>query len=109
MRLSPLDPLIAQSKMGTAHCYFFLGRYAEAASWAALASQDGPDNQAALRITAASNALAERTKEAHEAIARLRQLNPTLRVSNLKEVLGPYRQEDLSRYEDALRRAGLPE
>jgi tetratricopeptide (TPR) repeat protein len=109
MRLSPIDPLIAQMKVGTARCYFFLGRYAEAASWAALASQDGPDNQAALRVTAASNALAERTKEAHEAIARLRQLNPTLRVSNLKEVLGPYRQEDLSRYEEALRRAGLPE
>jgi hypothetical protein len=31
MRLS--DPFIAQSKMGTAHCYLFLGRYAEAASW----------------------------------------------------------------------------
>jgi hypothetical protein len=37
----------------------------------------------------------------------LRQLNPNLRVSNLKEVLGPYRQEDLSQYEEALRRAEL--
>jgi len=110
MRLSPLDPHFAQVKAGAAHCYFFLGRYAEAVSWAALASQDVPDNQAALRIAAASNALAERTVEAHEAMARLRQLNPTLRVSNLRDVLGPYRrQEDLSRYEEALRPAGLPE
>jgi adenylate cyclase len=97
-------------KVGAAHCYFFLGRYAEAASWADQASQDIPDNQAALRIAAASNAVAERTLEAHEAVARLRQLNPTLRVSNLREALGPYRrQEDLSRYEEAMRLAGLPE
>jgi len=41
-------------------------------------------------------------------VARLRQLNPALRVSNLKDVLGP-RAEDLSRYEKGLRQAGLPE
>jgi adenylate cyclase len=43
-------------------------------------------------------------------MARLRQLNPALRVSNLKDVLGPYpRADDLSRYEEGLRQAGLPE
>ena len=42
--------------------------------------------------------------------ARLRQLNPALRVSTLKNVLGPYRRaKDLSRFEEGLRRAGLPE
>jgi adenylate cyclase len=46
----------------------------------------------------------------HKAMARLRQLNPALRVSNLKDVLGPYpRADDLSRYEEGLRQAGLPE
>ena len=46
----------------------------------------------------------------HKAVARLRQLNPTLRVSTLKDVLGPYRRaEDLSRYKEGLRQAGLPE
>ena len=45
-----------------------------------------------------------------QAVARLRQLNPSLRVSNLKDVVGPYRHaEDLSRYAEGLRRAGLPE
>jgi adenylate cyclase len=40
-------------------------------------------------------------------VKRLRQLNPVLRVSTLKDVLGPYRRaEDLSRYEEGLRRAG---
>lgn len=47
---------------------------------------------------------------ADKALVRLRQLNPALRVSNLKDVLSPYRRaEDLSRYEEGLRRAGLPE
>lgn len=109
MRLSPVDPQMIIMRTGTAHCYFFLDRYEEAISWAALALQGGADHQAVLRITAASNALAGRALEAHEAMARLRQLNPALRVSNLKEVLGPYGQEDLSRYEEAMRRAGLPE
>ena len=45
-----------------------------------------------------------------KAVARLRLLNPTLRVSTLKDVLGPFRRaEDLLRYEEGLRRAGLSE
>jgi adenylate cyclase len=109
MRLSPFDQHIAIMKTGIAHCYFFLGQYDEAANWAALAFQDAAENQVVLRIKAASHILAGRAEEAQAAIARLRQLNPALRVSNLKEVLGPYGQEDLSRYEEAMRRAGLPE
>jgi hypothetical protein len=72
--------------------------------------QDNPDFQAGLRIDAASNAMAGRPEQAHKAVARLRQVNPALRVSTLKNVLGPYRHaEDLSRYEEGLRQAGLPE
>jgi TolB-like protein len=110
MRLSPLDPRVMAIRSGTAHAHFLLGRYAEAASWAAMALQDNPDFQAGLRIAAASNAMAGRPEQAHKAVARLRQRNPALRVSTLKDVLGPYRRaEDLSRYEEGLRRAGLPE
>jgi hypothetical protein len=59
---------------------------------------------------AAGNALAERPEQACKALVRLRQLNPALRVSNLRDVLGPYRRtEDLARYEEGLRKAGLPE
>jgi TolB-like protein/class 3 adenylate cyclase len=110
MRLNPLDPRATEIRIGTAHAHFFLGRYDEAASWAAMALQDNPDNQAGLRIDAAGNAMAGRPEQAHKAVARLRQLNPTLRVSTLKNVLGPYRRaEDLSLYEEGLRQAGLPE
>jgi tetratricopeptide (TPR) repeat protein len=110
MRLSPLDPFVTGMRTGTAYATFLLGRYDEAASWAAMALQDKPDFQPGLRIAAASNAMAGRPEQAHKAMARLRQLNPMLRVSNLKGVLSPHRRaEDLSRYEEGLRQAGLPE
>jgi len=110
MRLSPLDPWLMGMRAGTAYAHFFLGRYDEAASWAAMALQDNPDYLPGLRITAASNAMAGRPEQAHKAVARLRQLNPALRVSNLKDVVGPFRRaEDLARYGEGLRQAGLPE
>jgi len=110
MRLSPLDPMAKGMQAGTAYAHFFLGRYGEAASWAAMALQDDPDFQPGLRIAAASNAMAGRAEQAHEAIARLRQLNPALRVSTLKDVQGPCRRaEDLLLLEEGLRQAGLPE
>ena len=110
MRLSPLDPSAIVVRGGTAHAHFFLGRYDEAASWAAMTLQDNPDFQGGLRIDAASNAMAGRLEQAHKAMARLRQLNPVLRVSTLKNVVGPYRRaEDLARYGEGLRQAGLPE
>ena len=57
-----------------------------------------------------TNAMAGRPEQAHRAMDRLRQLNPALRVSTLKDVLGPYqRAEDFARYGEGLRRAGLPE
>jgi len=110
MRLNPLGPHVSNMRAGTAHSHFFLGHYDQAVSWAAMALLDGPDYQPGLRIDAASNAMAGRTEQAQKAVARLQQLNPALRVSNLKNILGPYRRaEDLSRYEEGLRQAGLPE
>jgi TolB-like protein/class 3 adenylate cyclase len=110
MRLNPLDPRIAAMQAAVAHAHFFLGRYDEAASWAAMALQDYPDYQPGLRIAAASNAMAGRPEQAHQAVDRLRRPNPPLRVSTLKDVVGPYRRaEDLSRFEEGLRQAGLPE
>jgi tetratricopeptide (TPR) repeat protein len=110
IRLNPLDPLIRGMRVGTAHAHFFARRYEEASSWAGMALRESPDFHAALRIGAASNALAGHVVEATKAVARLRQLDPALRVSNLRDALGPYRRpEDLARYEEGLRKAGLPE
>lgn len=110
MRLDPLDPRMGGMRSGIAHAHFFAGHYDEAAGWAAMALQDSPDFQPALRIAAASNAMAGRLEQARHPVAKLRELNPTLLVSNLKDGLGPYQKaENVSRYEEGLRQAGLPE
>lgn len=110
MRLSPLGRWLVDIQSGIAHAHFFQGSYDEAASWAAMALQDNPDFQAGVRISAASNAMAGRPDEARGTVVRLQRLNPTLRVSNLNGVLGHYRRtDDLARYREGLRKAGLPE
>ena len=109
MRLSPLDPVIAYAQAGTAHAHFFASRYDEASSWARMALRGMSDLLPALRMAAASDASAGRLEQAHQCLARMREIDPTRRVSNLKEVLGPHRPENLARYEEGLRKAGLPE
>jgi TolB-like protein/DNA-binding SARP family transcriptional activator len=110
MRLSPLDPRMVEMQTATAYAHFFAGRYEEASSWVGMALRDRPDSVTALWIAAASNALAGWPEQAQKALARLQQLQPALRVSNLRDHLGPYRRpEDVARYEEGMRKAGLPE
>jgi TolB-like protein/class 3 adenylate cyclase len=110
MRLSPVDPLTWWMQEGMAKAHFFAGRYGEAVSWAKMALRGLPVSHSGLRIAAASCALAGRDEEAKTLVARLLEIDPLLRISNLKKVLGPYRQpEHLAKYVDALRKAGLPE
>ena len=109
MRLSPLDPFLSGMQGATAFGHFFAGRYDEASAWAAKALREQPHYLTALRVAAASNALAARMEEAQTAIAHLRELDPTLRVSNISDRI-PFRQSaDLVRYTEGLRKAGLPE
>jgi tetratricopeptide (TPR) repeat protein len=109
VRLSPRDPFnfIAQTAYAMAH--FFAGRYDESVSWAEKALRDHPDYQLVLRIFAAANALAGRNQAATRALERLRQLDPALRVSNIKDRFPLRRSGDIARFADGLRAAGLPE
>jgi tetratricopeptide (TPR) repeat protein len=111
LRLTPVDLDMAGMQDAMAHAHFFAGRYEEAASWAAKALRELPDFHDALRMTAASNALCGRTEVAQKAVERLRQLDPSLRVSKLREVYqGPYRWPEYHElYEEGMRKAGLPE
>ena len=110
MRLSPLDPAFHAAQIATAHAHFFAGRYDEASSWAEKALREQPNFSHGWHMAAASHAFAGRLEQAQKALARLRQLEPGLLVSNLRDELGPYRRpEDVARYENGLRKAGLPE
>jgi TolB-like protein/class 3 adenylate cyclase len=109
MRLSPLDPstYIWQTDIALAH--FCAGRYSEAVSAAEDALRDQPAYAYALRVASASYAMAGRPEDAKIAIARLRQADPQLRISNLGNVISPLQPEHLARYIEGLRLAGLPE
>jgi hypothetical protein len=62
------------------------------------------------RIAAASAALAGHIEEAKRFAKLLLEMDPGRRMSNLDNVLGPYRRlEDVDRYKEGLRLAGLPE
>ena len=110
LRLSPRDPRMFWWQTFTALAHLCTDRYAEAALWAESALRDQPHITGALRVAAASYALAGRVAEAQTMMARLRQCDPRLRLSNLAEVMPPFRrEEDRARLLEGLRKAGLPE
>jgi TolB-like protein len=108
LRLSPHDSQIFSMQAATAYAHFFAGRYAEALSWAQTAIQEQPNFLLSSCVAAASGALAGRPAETERAMARVRQLNPSLRLSNLKDYFPIRRAEDYAKWEDGMRRAGLP-
>jgi TolB-like protein/tetratricopeptide (TPR) repeat protein len=109
IRLSPLDPLIslAFALIGTGH--FLAGRYDEASSSAEKGLGQQPNHAGVARLAAVSHALAGRLDQAHKAAARMRQIDPTFRVSDFRRRFPFRRPEDLARFEEGLRKAGLPE
>ena len=109
MRLSPLDALMYNMQGGAALAHLLAGRYDQAISLAQQSLQNQPDYRSALRILAASSALDGRREDAQKAIARLYQHDPAARVSNLIDRFPLRRPEDLARFADGLRKAGLSE
>jgi tetratricopeptide (TPR) repeat protein len=109
MRLNPNDPHSFSLYSGMAMAHLFTGRYSEAASWAEMAVREKPNGLLPLTVSAATNLLAGRPKDAERAVAQLHLIDPSLRMSNLKELWPITRPEDFSRWEEGLRLAGLPD
>jgi TolB-like protein/tetratricopeptide (TPR) repeat protein len=109
MRLSPLDRSMYAMHGAMAYAHFLASRYDMASSFAEKSMRENPNFLLAIRISAASNALAGRLERAREGIARALECNPDLRISNLRD-LAPFRRaEDLAMFAEGLRKAGLPE
>jgi len=109
MRLSPLDPEMYRMQAGMAVAHLFGGRFDTASAWAEKSFRHLPSFLMVVGIIAASHALAGRTDEAQRAMSRLRELDPTLRVSNLADWLPIRRPGDRATFADGLRKAGLPD
>ena len=110
MRLSPVDPLMYEMQSSIAHGYLHSNEFKAGAQWAERALSERPVFGSALRVAAACYGLAGRREEARGVVDRLLEADPSLRVSNLRERLGPYRLEaSFVRYEQGLRLAGVPE
>jgi tetratricopeptide (TPR) repeat protein len=109
IRHSPQDPQLFAMQTAAAFGHFVAARYDQAFSVAETAVREQPNFLVGQCFVAACGALSGKLPEAEKAMARVRQLNPTLRISNLKEFLPFGRQEDFGPWADGLRRAGLPE
>ncbi len=109
MRLSPLDPNFFAMKALAGLGHYFAARYDEAYACAEAALRVRSDFPLAVGVAAASAAYSERLADAQRAMARLFQINPTLNLSSLPHWLPLQRPEDLARWTEGLRKAGLPE
>ncbi|QEY65796.1 CadC-family transcriptional regulator [Metapseudomonas lalkuanensis] len=108
-RLSPLDPEMFRMQVGMALAHFFAGRFDTATDWAERALGNLPSLLAAAALVAASHAHSGRMDKAKLAMQRLQALDPSLRISKLRDWLPIQRAEDLALLADGLRLAGLPE
>jgi TolB-like protein len=108
MRLSPLDSEMFRIQTGVALAHFIAGRWDAASSWAGRAFREVPALVLPAAVIAASQALGGRSEEAARALQQLRKFNPALRLSSLDQWLPFERPEDLARFAEGLRRAGLP-
>jgi tetratricopeptide (TPR) repeat protein len=109
MRLSPLDRGIFRTRAVVGLAHFCAGRYEDGAAWAEGALRDQPNSAFAMRVAAASLAMAGRSEDAQRIMVQLRQVDPRLRISNFGDVISPLQPEHRAKYIEGLRKAGLPD
>jgi TolB-like protein len=109
LRLSPLDPSIITAHSGMAWAHFMAGRNEEASLWAAATIRRQPNFLAGQRIMMACHAMSGNIEEARQSCRIALQQDPTLRLSQLHNVVPFRRAQDLERLAEAYRIAGIPE
>ncbi|MDE2063505.1 MAG: adenylate/guanylate cyclase domain-containing protein [Bradyrhizobium sp.] len=109
MRLSPLDPGLYSMQTATALAHFVAGHYSESILWAEKALRENPNFLPAIRIIAASAGNSDQPERARKAAKRMLEIDPAFSISRLADHVPLRRPDDLARYAEGLRRAGLPE
>jgi hypothetical protein len=108
MRLSPQDPHMFAMQVAAGFAHFVGGNPKRAYELAENALRAQPNFLVGSCVAAASAGLAGLMPQAEKAMARVRAINPNLRLSNLSELLPLRRPVDIAKWSEGLRRAGLP-
>jgi adenylate cyclase len=106
VRLSPVDPSAHQTLTGMGLAFIELGRFDEAIVAVKKAQRYSPSYSVVYRCLAAAFAHLGRDTEAHEAAARVLEIDPAFTISSWIARGG---QTNAKLYIEGLRKAGLPE
>jgi adenylate cyclase len=106
IRMSPRDPQNAIFNTGLAVSHYLIGHYAEAVEYSRKALRQHPAFTAGYRIHCASLAQNGQIDEAHEALARLIELQPDLSIAWIEQK-APYTSGTMQKFVEGRRLAGL--
>jgi TolB-like protein/class 3 adenylate cyclase len=108
VRLSPLEPRTFLAYSGLTSAHFLAGRYEKALECATTGIRKWPNFVALQRNAAACYAKSGRVEDAKRAWLVALQLDPTQRISNLRNQT-LFRNEDFEKFAEAYRIVGMPE
>lgn len=107
IRLSPMDPMMAQFLGAIAVAHYVAGRYEQASHFTTEAARLRPGFQGAQRMRCASLAQLGRIEEARTLLATVRREQPQLSIDWIRASV-PYQTPELmERFLDGMRKAGL--
>jgi TolB-like protein len=109
LQLSPQDASLSNMRRAIAFSYFVADRYEEAISVSEAVTPLPQNLIFGLATVAASAALLGRHQKAEATMALIRREDPGLSIATLRDRFPLKREEDYARWEEGLRRAGLPQ
>lgn len=107
-RLSPRDIFREEFDLHTSFVHFQVGNYEEAAIFAAKASMPRPEHVYPHLIAAASFALLDKLEHANDEISKVLRIVPDFSMGLIEKACVFLIADDMTRFFDALRKAGLP-
>jgi adenylate cyclase len=108
MRMSPVDPVLHRALGGIGMAFIELRRFDEAIAAGKKVLRQNPSYSTAYRVLASAFAHLGRDAEAHEAAARLLEVDPAFTLSSYL-ARGGHTQTNAKLWIEGLRKAGLPE
>ena len=106
IRMSPHDPQTGLFNVALAAAHYLEGRFSEAVVFGRKATQLSPQLSGAYRIYVASLAQAGQINEAHEALQRLKELQPMISIAWIERYV-PYTGSAMTKFIEGMRKAGL--